>query len=96
MTPGGADRRLFAHRRLLGAYFRRANAGGAPKLYISRSGNTATVYWQDVAGWSLEQNNNLTTPAGWSVNSSWTTANGTNSLSIMPPTGNLFFRLSNP
>src|SRR5215472_17019615 len=51
---------------------------GAPTLYISHSGNTVTVYWQNVAGWSLQQNNNLTTPAGWSLNSGWTTSNGTN------------------
>ena len=69
---------------------------GAPTLYISHSGSTVTVYWQDVSGWSLQQNNNLATPAGWSVNSSWTTSNGTNYLSLTSPTGNLFFRLSNP
>lgn len=69
---------------------------GAPTLYISRSGNTVTVYWQAVSGWSLQQNGNLATPGGWSVNSSWTTSNGTNYLNITPPGGNLFFRLSNP
>jgi hypothetical protein len=69
---------------------------GAPTLYISHSGNTVTVYWQDVSGWSLQQNNNLAVPAGWSVNSGWTTSNGTNYLNLTSPTGNLFFRLSNP
>ena len=69
---------------------------GAPPLYISHSGSTVTVFWQDVSGWSLQQNNNLAVPAGWSINSSWTTSNGTNSLSITPPTGNLFFRLKQP
>jgi len=67
--------------------------GGAPTLYITSSGNTVTVYWQDVSGWSLQQNNNLNSSGGWSVNSSWTTSNGTNYLNITPPTGNLFFRL---
>ena len=33
--------------------------GGAPTLYISHSGNTVTVYWQNVSGWSLHQNNSL-------------------------------------
>jgi len=66
---------------------------GAPTLYISHSGNTVTVYWQDVAGWSLQQNANLALVNNWSVNSSWTTSNGTNYLTITPPTGNLFFRL---
>jgi len=67
--------------------------GGAPTLYITSSGNTVTVCWQAISGWSLQQNNNLATPAGWSVNSSWTTSNGTNYLNLTPPTGNLFFRL---
>ncbi len=69
---------------------------GAPTLYISRAGNTVTIYWQNVSGWSLQQNGNLATPLGWSVNGSWTTSNGTNSLILTSPTGNLFFRLSNP
>src|SRR5579863_1043169 len=38
---------------------------GAPTLYISHSGNTVTVYWQNVSGWTLHQNNNLAVPAGW-------------------------------
>src|SRR5882672_8799478 len=44
---------------------------GAPTLNISRSGNTVTVYWQNVAGWNLVQDGNLATPiASWSVSSS--------------------------
>jgi hypothetical protein len=69
---------------------------GAPTLYISHSGNTVTVYWQAVSGWSLHQNGNLATPASWSLNSSWTTSNGTNYLNVANPAGNLFFRLQNP
>jgi hypothetical protein len=66
---------------------------GAPTLYITRSGNTVTVYWQDVSGWSLQQNSNLTSSGGWSASSGWVPSNGTNYLNITPPTGNLFFRL---
>jgi hypothetical protein len=69
---------------------------GAPTLYVSHSGNTVTVYWQNVSGWSLQQNNNLTTPVGWSLNSGWTTSSGTNYLNVANPTGNLFFRLQHP
>ncbi len=69
---------------------------GAPTLYISESGNTVTVYWQNVSGWNLQQNNNLAVPAGWTGSSGVTTSNGTNYLNITSPTGNLFFRLSNP
>jgi hypothetical protein len=67
---------------------------GAPTLFISHSGNSVTVYWQNVSGLSLVQRGNLATPvAAWSANTSWTTSNGTNSLTIANPTGNLFFRL---
>ena len=69
---------------------------GAPTLYISHSGSTVTVYWQAVSGWTLHQNSNLANTNGWSLNTSWSNSNGTNSLSLTSPAGNLFFRLSNP
>ena len=69
---------------------------GAPTLYISQSGNTVTVYWQDVSGWSLQQNNDLAVPANWSPSSGVTSSGGTNYLNIMSPAGNLFFRLQHP
>ena len=65
---------------------------GAPMLYVSHSGNTVTVYWQDVAGWTLQQSGTLTSPT-WSPSSNVTTSNGTNSVTITSPTGNLFFQL---
>ena len=66
---------------------------GAPTLYISHSGNSVTVYWQDVSGWNLQQNANLAT-ASWTASGGVTTSNGTNYLSLTSPPGNLFFRLS--
>ena len=69
---------------------------GAPMLFISHSGNTVMVYWPTVSGWNLEQNNNLANTSGWSINTSWTTSNGTNYLNLTSPTGNLFFRLTQP
>jgi hypothetical protein len=70
---------------------------GAPTLYISRSTNSVTVYWQNVVGWNLIQNGNLATPvASWNASSSPTLANGTNYLTLVNPAGNLFFRLKNP
>ena len=69
---------------------------GAPTLNISHSGNTVTVYWQDVSGWSLQQNNNLSLPANWSASGGVTTSGGTNYLNISSPTGDLFFRLQHP
>jgi len=70
---------------------------GAPTLFISRGGNSVTVSWQNVSGWNLIQSGNLTTPvASWNVSSSPALANGTNSLTVVNPTGNMFFRLKNP
>jgi len=55
--------------------------------------STVTVSWPDTGTYTLQQNSDL-------VNGSWgtsgytiTTSNGTNSVTITPPTGNLFFRL---
>jgi hypothetical protein len=70
---------------------------GTPTLYISRSGNVVTVYWQNVTGWSLIQNTNLTTPvASWPFGNSPTLTGGTNYLNLTNAAGNLFFRLQHP
>ena len=69
---------------------------GAPALFISYSGSTVTVYWQNVSGWNLQQNNDLTQPANWSASGGVTTSNGTNHLNVVNPSGNLFFRLQHP
>ena len=69
---------------------------GAPILYISQSGGTVTLFWQDVSGWSLQQNNDLSLPANWSPSSGATSSNGTNYLNIVSSAGNLFFRLEPP
>ena len=69
---------------------------GAPTLYVSQSGSAVTVYWQDASGWSLQQNNNLSTPAGWSATGGVSLVNGTNYLNVASPSGNLFFRLQHP
>jgi hypothetical protein len=45
----------------------------------------------------LQQNNNLALPAGWAASGYFiSTSNGTNSITITSPAGNLFFRLANP
>ena len=69
---------------------------GAPTLYITGVGGTVTIFWQDVAGWSLQQNSDLTAPAGWSASNGISLVNGTNYLTFASPPGNLFFRLSHP
>jgi hypothetical protein len=69
---------------------------GAPTLYMSHSGNTVTVYWQNITGWSLIQSGNLATPVGsWSASAGVTTG-VTNSLTLTNPAGNVFYRLTHP
>lgn len=69
---------------------------GVPTLYISSSGNMVTIYWQDVPGWSLQQNSGLTAPAGWSSSGGILLNNGTNYLTLANPPGNFFYRLIHP
>jgi hypothetical protein len=87
------------HYSLAGGFWGQVSAvqtPGAPTLYISRSGNRVTVFWEAVSGWILAQNANLAAPGGWSASAGVTTADGTNSLTIPAPAGNLFFRLFQP
>jgi hypothetical protein len=70
---------------------------GLPNLAITFvAPNSVKVSWPDTGSYTLQQNNNLAggswTTSGYTI----TTSNGTNSITITPPTGNLFFRLSNP
>jgi hypothetical protein len=69
---------------------------GAPTLYISSADHVVTISWQDVAGWSLQQNSDLTSPGGWSASSGVSPVNGTNYLTLTYPAGYLFFRLAHP
>ncbi|MGA2867987.1 MAG: hypothetical protein ABSF34_02330 [Verrucomicrobiota bacterium] len=66
---------------------------GVPNLIVTRSRNSVIVSWPDTGSYTLQQNGNLSggswTTSGYSV----ITANGTNSVTITPPGGNLFFRL---
>ena len=68
---------------------------GLPNLSIAHSGNSVIVSWPNAGSCTLQQNNDLAAPGGWST-SGYTinTSNGTNSITITSPTGNLFFRLS--
>jgi len=71
---------------------------GAPTLAVTHSANSVTVSWPlEPSGFRLQQNNNLANPAGWSAyGGTVSTNNGVNSITLTPPVGNLFFRLSNP
>jgi hypothetical protein len=47
-------------------------------------------------GWILQQNANPADPGGWSASSGMADDGTTKSLTLMSPTGNLFFRLQHP
>jgi hypothetical protein len=67
---------------------------GLPILTITHSGNSVIVSWPDTGSYTLQQNSNLAATGGWTTTGyTITTANGTNSITITPPTGNLYFRL---
>jgi hypothetical protein len=71
---------------------------GLPLLTITLNSqlSTVTVSWPDTGSYTLQQNANLAggswTTSGYTI----TTSNGTNSITITPLTGNLFFRLRSP
>ena len=70
---------------------------GLPNLTITHSGNSVIVSWPNTGSYTLQQNNNLAASAGWTTSGySISTSNGMNSITIISPPGNLFFRLSNP
>jgi hypothetical protein len=70
---------------------------GLPNLTIAHASNSVIVSWPNTGSYTLQQNGNLAVPAGWTTSGySITTRNGTNSITISPPTGKQFFRLSNP
>jgi hypothetical protein len=70
---------------------------GVPNLIIVPNGpGSVKILWPNTGSYTLQQNGNL-------AGGSWTTSGyaitngfGTNFVTITPPTGNLFFRLSNP
>jgi hypothetical protein len=70
---------------------------GAPVLTITRAGASVVVSWPNTGSYTLQQNSNLSASAGWiSSGYSVSASNGTNSITLTNPKGNLFFRLANP
>ncbi len=70
---------------------------GAPNLLVTHTGNSVIVSWPDTGSYTLQQNTNVANPAGW-VTSSYpiNLVSGSYSITVVSPTGNLFFRLANP
>jgi len=70
---------------------------GLPNLTIAFIGSgSVKVSWPNTGNYTLQTNNNLATTSWFGYGGSVSTANGTNSMTISPPSGNLFFRLHNP
>ena len=68
---------------------------GLPNLSIAHSANSVIVSWPNTPSSTLQTNNDLVTVSGWrAYGGTVNTASGTNSVTIRPPTGTLFFRLS--
>src|ERR1035437_9318883 len=70
---------------------------GLPNLTITFvAPNSVKVSWPDTGTYTLQQNSNLAGGSWITSGYTITTSNGTNSITITPPTGNLFFRLKQP
>ena len=67
---------------------------GLPNLTITFVGpNSVVVSWPDTGSYTLQTNNNLIASNWLGCGGTINTVNGTNSVTVTPPTGNLFFRL---
>ena len=69
---------------------------GLPNLTITFVGpNSVVVSWLNTGSYTLQTNGNLNTSSWIGYGGPINTSNGTNSVTISPPTGNWFFRLKN-
>ncbi len=57
--------------------------------------NSVVVSWPNLGGYTLQTNSDLTATHWAGYGGSVTTVNGTNSVTLSPPSGKLFFRLTN-
>jgi ribosomal protein S11 len=80
----------------LNSTIRMGSIAAVPNLTVGFAvPNSVVVSWPDSGNFTLETNGNLTTTNWGNYGGTITTTNGTNSVTITPPTGNLFFRLAN-
>jgi len=66
-----------------------------PNLGVISAGTNLTITWPANGTYTLLQTTDLVS-GPWTTNTSFTTSNGTNSLTILTVSGNQFFRLRNP
>jgi hypothetical protein len=65
-------------------------------IIVPNGANSVQLLWPDVASYHLQQNGNLAASSGWLASAyAVSTSNGTNSVTVTPATGTLFFRLAN-
>jgi uncharacterized repeat protein (TIGR03803 family) len=80
-----------------GTVFRMTIVPQPPQLTVTFVGpDSVVVLWPDTGSYTLQTNGVLSTSNWVAYGGTVTTINGTNSVTIMPPTGNLFFRLASP
>ena len=73
-------------------------SSGVPNLLIIPNGpNSVKIAWPNTGSYTLLQNSDLTSSAGWATTGySITNGFGTNYCTVTPPAGKLFFRLRQP
>ena len=71
------------------------SVGAPPGLSIARLGGDVIISWRGTVTDTLLQTANLHTGT-WTTNTDFSSANGTNTLTLPAPVGNLFFRLRIP
>ncbi|SPE61402.1 exported hypothetical protein [Verrucomicrobia bacterium] len=68
-----------------------------PPLAVQRVlPDSVVVSWADTGSYTLQSNSDLSSSSWSTYGGTITTANGTNSVTITPPSGRLFFRLRSP
>jgi Domain of unknown function DUF11 len=66
----------------------------APQLGISLAGpDSVRIFWPSTGNFVLQTNKNVASTNWGNFSGSITTSNGTNSITVTPPAGNVFFRL---
>ena len=75
---------------------RLGRVAAVPKLSLAFTApDSVTVSWPNTGGYTLQTNPDLTTTNWSNYGGAITTSNGTNSVTITPALGNLFFRMGN-
>jgi len=69
---------------------------GPPLVIVLSEPNSVVVSWLNTGSYTLQTNSILSTSSWNAYGGTINTSNGTNSVTITPPLGNLFFRLANP